>query len=141
MNGAPLDHGDHSPSVPAASQWLGLRMQGQGWVVSVLSVAAVFRPLPDAEPPPARVIDVVVYGGAPVFIAPLSLLFNGSSAVFGQVDTSGPWVVVMSDSSGAQLGFRVEEVMGPFHAPIRDGRVFYSEKWWQVLQRTGETHA
>ena len=142
MNGVPLDRDDHQPLGSAADQWLGLHMGDQDWALPVLSVAAVFRPTPEySEPRPAQVIDVVVYGGAPVFIAQLARLFDGFSPALRQTESSGPWVVVLADASGTPLGFRVDEVIGPFHAPIRDGRVFNGEKWWQVLHRTGVAHA
>ena len=132
----------HDPSgEPALAQWLGLRINHQHWALSVHEVAGVFRVERGDASHEERVIDVVVHAGAAVFMAPMTTLFEGLAAHDIQERTLAPWVVALIDATGSSLGFRVDEVLGPFHAALTGDQVSRDAIAFQVLQRKAVPHA
>jgi hypothetical protein len=127
---------------PAVNQWLGVVVDGRYLAISVPHVAAVFRNLSAPQSSGSKVIDVAVHAGAPVFIAKLSTVFEAIKDADNHADEfSGHWVVVLSNPIDTQVGFRADQVKGPFHAIAREGQVSYEGLLWQVLDTKRITHA
>jgi len=121
-------------STPSVPQWLGLRSDGRTWALSVSDVSAVFRARTGTEVDPLPAIDVELHGGGPVFMAPMSMLFKDLSDWGDPGPQSESWVVVLSPSIGSNLGFRVEQVHGPFQGEPLHGQVMDSHESWQILK-------
>lgn len=122
-------------------QWLGVIADERYLALSVPQVAAVFRNDVSNQISSAKVIDVVVHAGAPIFIARLSSLL-GVIRERGEQETHlGQWVIVLALPVDHQLGFRADQVLGPFHAMARDGQVLYEGRHWKVIDAKRVDHA
>ena len=127
---------------PAVYQWLGVVVGERHLAISVPHVAAVFRNLGVTQSGDSKVIDVAVHAGAPVFIAKLSTVFEALKEADNQAaESTGQWVVVLSNPIDTQVGFRADQVKGPFHAIAREGQLSYEGHLWQVLDSKRITHA
>ena len=112
--------------------WLGLRINGERYVLPASSVQSVFL-YPEAEQSlkDLRISGVVVHEGAPVYLRNhfQVLRFNRRSeniADWQQVLKPGaaPWIVVLKDGLNKGLGFRVNTISGPFHASVLSDSLF-----------------
>ena len=112
--------------------WLGMRINGERYALTASAVHSVFL-YPDAEQPlkDLRISGVVVHEGAPVYLRNhfQVLRFNRRSeniADWQQVLKTGgaPWVVILKDGSSKGLGFRVNNISGPFHTSVMSDSLF-----------------
>jgi hypothetical protein len=112
--------------------WLGMRINGERYALAASAVQSVFL-YPDAEQSlkDLRISGVVVHEGAPVYLRNhfQVLRFNRRSeniADWQQVLKTGgaPWVVILKDGSSKGLGFRVNNISGPFYASIMSDSLF-----------------
>lgn len=112
--------------------WLGMRINGERYALTASAVHSVFL-YPDAEQSlkDLRISGVVVHEGAPVYLRNhfQVLRFNSRSeniADWQQVLKTGgaPWVVILKDGSSKGLGFRVNNISGPFHASVMSDSLF-----------------
>ncbi len=112
--------------------WLGLRINGERYVLPASSVQSVFL-YPEAEQSlkDLRISGVVVHEGAPVYLRNhfQVLRFNRRSeniADWQQVLKPGaaPWIVVLKDGLNKGLGLRVNNISGPFHASVLSDSLF-----------------
>ena len=125
---------------PAMHQWLGLLSGDRRLALSVPHVAALFRSHAAQHQANSKVIDVDMHC-APVFIAQLSSLFESVRGRNEQDGAPGDWVIVLANPVEPQLGFRADQVKGPFHALARDGQVSYEGYQWQVIDAKRVSHA
>lgn len=112
--------------------WLGMRINGERYALAASAVQSVFL-YPEAEQSlkDLRISGVVVHEGAPVYLRNhfQVLRFNRHSenvADWQQVLKTGgaPWVVILKDGSSKGLGFRVNNISGPFHASVISDSLF-----------------
>lgn len=112
--------------------WLGMRINGERYALPASSVQSVFLH-PEAEQSLSnlRISGVVVHDGAPVYLRNhfQVLRFNRrleSLSNWQQVLKPGnaPWILVLKEGLNQGLGFRVNNIAGPFHAPILSDSVF-----------------
>lgn len=112
--------------------WLGMRINGERYALAASAVQSVFL-YPEAEQSlkDLRISGVVVHEGAPVYLRNhfQVLRFNRRSeniADWQQVLKTGvaPWVVMLKDGSSKGLGFRVNNISGPFHASVLSDSLF-----------------
>ncbi len=106
--------------------WLGLRINGERYALPASLVHSVFL-CPEAEQSikDLKISGVVVHEGEPVYLRNhFQLLRTGqrveNMAPWQQVlkRDHAPWVVVLKDGIDKGLGFRVNNIVGPFHAFI-----------------------
>ena len=78
-----------------------------------------------------RISGVVVHEGAPVYLRNHFQVLRFSSRSENIADwqqtlkTGGaPWVVILKDGSSKGLGFRVNNISGPFHAAVLSDSLF-----------------
>ena len=112
--------------------WLGMRINGERYVLPASSVQSVFL-YPEAEQSlkDLRISGVVVHEGAPVYLRNhfQVLRFNRRSeniADWQQVLKPGaaPWIVVLKAGLKKGIGFRVNNISGPFHASVLSDSLF-----------------
>ena len=112
--------------------WLGMRINGERYALPASSVESVFL-YPESEQSlkDLRISGVVVHEGAPVYLRNhfQILRFNRRSerlSDWQQVLKSGnaPWIVVLKDGLNKDLGFRVNNISGPFHASVLSDSLF-----------------
>jgi chemotaxis signal transduction protein len=104
--------------------WLGLRINGERYALSTAFVHSVFlHPEPEQSVKDLRISGVVVHDGEPVYLRNHFQLLGykrrpDNVAHWQQVlkQDNAPWIVVLKDSAGKSLGFRVNNIVGPFHA-------------------------
>ena len=105
--------------------WLGLRINGERYALPASHVYSVFL-CPEVEQSikDLKIAGVVVHDGEPVYLRNhFQLLRTGrgveSMAHWQQVlkRDHAPWVVVLKDGADKGLGFRVNNIVGPFHSP------------------------
>ena len=112
--------------------WLGMRINGERYVLPASSVESVFlHPESEQSLKDLRISGVVVHEGAPVYLRNhfQILRFNRRSehlSDWQQVLKSGsaPWIVVLKDGLNKDLGFRVNNIAGPFHASVLSDSLF-----------------
>ena len=104
--------------------WLGLRINGERYALAASHVFCVFL-CPEVEQSikDLKISGVVVHEGEPVYLRNhFQLLRTGrgveSMAHWQQVlkRDHAPWVVVLKDGTDKGLGFRVNNIVGPFHS-------------------------
>jgi hypothetical protein len=133
MISEPFAPPSHSPQTgdPALKQWLGVLADAQRYALPVTWVNAVFR-VHTLQQKPVKVIDVVAHAGAPVFIANMSVFFEGIHPPINPSERLAPWVVISTQSDDPLMGFRVEQIKGPFRAEEKEGWVSYEGVSWKV---------
>jgi hypothetical protein len=112
--------------------WLGMRINGERYALPASSVQSVFlHPEFEQSLKDLRISGVVVHEGAPVYLRNhfQVLRFNRRSehlSDWQQVLKSGsaPWIVVLKDGLNKDLGFRVNNISGPFHASVLSDSLF-----------------
>jgi hypothetical protein len=112
--------------------WLGMRINGERYALPASSVESVFlHPESEQSLKDLRISGVVVHEGAPVYLRNhfKILRFNRRSerlSDWQQVLKSGnaPWIVVLKDGLNKDLGFRVNNISGPFHASVLSDSLF-----------------
>jgi hypothetical protein len=114
--------------------WLGMRINGGRYALSTKSIRAVFL-YPESEQSmrDLRINGVVVYQGEPICLRNHFQLLRfdqrGENPLEWQQvlkQSSAPWVIVLRDGPQQGLGFRVNNIVGPFHAAaIPDSPFFY----------------
>jgi hypothetical protein len=106
--------------------WLGLRINGERYALPASHVYSVFL-CPEVEQSikDLKIAGVVVHDGEPVYLRNhFQLLRTGrgveSMAHWQQVlkRDHAPWVVVLKDGTDKGLGFRVNNIVGPFHSSV-----------------------
>ena len=103
--------------------WLGLRINGERYAIPASLVHSVFlHPESEQSVKDLRISGVVVYEGEPVYLRNHFQLLRykrrpDNVAHWQQVlkQDSAPWVVVLKDGADKSLGFRVNNIVGPFH--------------------------
>jgi hypothetical protein len=109
-----------------------MRINGERYALPASSVESVFL-YPESEQSlkDLRISGVVVHEGAPVYLRNhfQILRFNRRSehlSDWQQVLKSGnaPWIVVLKDGLNKDLGFRVNNISGPFHASVLSDSLF-----------------
>ena len=120
--------------------WLGMRINSERYALPASAVQSVFL-YPEAEQSlnDLRISGVVVHEGAPVYLRNhfQVLRFNRRSetlAHWQQVLKPGnaPWILVLKEGPNQGLGFRVNNIAGPFHASVLSDRQYYlteSRSW------------
>jgi hypothetical protein len=118
---------------------MGVHMGSHRFAISATDVLALFHAdaVPDTTTAPP--LDVVIHGGAPVFIVPLGQLFE-LPRLADTAQMRGTWILVRRLSSGLQLGCRVDQVQGPLSGRILDGEVLDGEIAWTVIHAKKEKH-
>jgi chemotaxis signal transduction protein len=112
--------------------WLGMRINGERYALPASSVQSVFL-YPESEQSlkDLRISGVVVHEGAPVYLRNhfQLLRFNRRAENISDWQQvlkpgSAPWIVVLKDGPNKSLGFRVNNISGPFHAPVFSDSLF-----------------
>jgi hypothetical protein len=106
--------------------WLGLRINGERYALPASQVHTVFlHSEPEQSIKELKISGVVVHEGEPVYLRNhFQLLKSGrgieNSAPWRQVlkREHAPWIVVLRDGGERGLGFRVNNIVGPFHSPV-----------------------
>ncbi|QWD64605.1 chemotaxis protein CheW [Polynucleobacter sp. MWH-UH2A] len=103
--------------------WLGLRIHGERYALPASHVYSVFL-CPEAEQSikDLKISGVVVHEGEPVYLRNhfqllKTALGTGGGAAWQQAPKrdQAPWIVVLKDGADKGLGFRVNNIVGPFH--------------------------
>ncbi|MBU3558461.1 hypothetical protein [Polynucleobacter sp. Nonnen-W13] len=114
--------------------WLGMRINGGRYAISTKLIQAVFlHPESEQMMKDLRINGVVVYKGEPICLRNHFQLLRfdqrGDSFVDWQQvlkQSSAPWVIVLRNGPQEGLGFRVNNIVGPFYAEtIPDSSFFY----------------
>jgi hypothetical protein len=106
--------------------WLGLRINGERYALPASQVHTVFL---HSEPEQAikelKISGVVVHEGEPVYLRNHFLLLKPgrgveSAAPWQQVlkRENAPWIVVLKENGEQGLGFRANNIVGPFHCSV-----------------------
>jgi chemotaxis signal transduction protein len=104
--------------------WLGLRINGERYALPASLVHSVFL-CPEAEQSikDLKISGVVVHEGEPVYLRNHFQLLRTTQRVESMTPWQqvlkrhqAPWVVVLKDGADKSLGFRVNNIVGPFHA-------------------------
>lgn len=104
--------------------WLGLRINGERYALPASLVHSVFL-CPEAEQSikDLKISGVVVHEGEPVYLRNHFQLLRTAQRVESMAPwqqvlkrDQAPWVVVLKDGADKSLGFRVNNIVGPFHA-------------------------
>jgi hypothetical protein len=112
--------------------WLGMRINGERYALPARSVQSVFL-YPEAEQSlgDLRISGVVVHEGAPVYLRNhfQVLRFNRRSETLSHWQQvlkpeNAPWILVLKEGPNQGLGFRVNNIAGPFHATIVSDSLF-----------------
>jgi chemotaxis signal transduction protein len=106
--------------------WLGLRINGERYALPASHVYSVFLcPALEQSIKDLKISGVVVHEGEPVFLRNHFQLLKTSPGVYSMAAwqqslkrDQAPWVVVLKDGSDKGLGFRVNNIVGPFHSAI-----------------------
>lgn len=106
--------------------WLGLRINNERYALSASHIHTVFlHPEPEQSIKELKISGVVVHDGEPVYLRNhFQLLKTGrrieSAAPWQQVlkRDHAPWIVVLKEGLDRGLGFRVNNIVGPFHCPV-----------------------
>ena len=104
--------------------WLGLRINGERYALSAVFVHSVFLHHESEQMvKDLRVTGLVVHEGEPVFLRNHFQLLRykrrpDNVAHWQQVlkGNTAPWIVVLKDGAEKSLGFRVNNIVGPFRA-------------------------
>ena len=104
--------------------WLGLRINGERYALPASLVHSVFLcPQVEQSIKDLKISGVVVHEGEPVYLRNhFQLLKTGqrveSMTPWQQVlkREHAQWVVVLKDGTDKGLGFRVNNIVGPFHS-------------------------
>jgi chemotaxis protein histidine kinase CheA len=103
--------------------WLGVRINHERYALPASHVHSVFL-CPEAEQSikDLKISGVVVHEGEPVYLRNHFQLLKtslgaNSGAAWQQVlkRDQAPWVVVLKEGPDKGLGFRVNNIVGPFH--------------------------
>ena len=112
--------------------WLGMRINGERYALPANAVHSVFLH-PEAEQSlgDLRISGVVVHEGAPVYLRNhfQVLRFNRRSEILSDWQQAlkpgnAPWILVLKEGPSQGLGFRVNNIAGPFHAAILSDSLF-----------------
>ena len=104
--------------------WLGLRINGERYALPASHVHSVFL-CPEVEQSikDLKISGVVVHEGEPVYLRNHFQLLKTGLGANGMADwqqalkrEQAPWVVVLKDGANKGLGFRVNNIVGPFHS-------------------------
>ena len=106
--------------------WLGLRINGERYALPASQVHTVFLHSEQEQSiKELKITGVVVHEGEPVYMRNhFQLLKTGraieSAAPWQQVlkREQAPWIVVLKDDGERGLGFRVNNIVGPFHSLV-----------------------
>ncbi len=112
--------------------WLGMRINGERYALPANLVQSVFlHPEAEQSLKDLRISGVVIHEGEPVYLRNhfQVLRFNRRSeniADWQQVlkTAAAPWVVVLKAGPNKGLGFRVNNISGPFHASVLSDSLF-----------------
>jgi hypothetical protein len=112
--------------------WLGMRINGERYALPANLVQSVFlHPEAEQSLKDLRISGVVIHEGEPVYLRNhfQVLRFNRRSeniADWQQVlkTVAAPWVVVLKAGPNKGLGFRVNNISGPFHASVLSDSLF-----------------
>jgi hypothetical protein len=112
--------------------WLGMRINGERYALPAGSVESVFlHPESEQSLKDLRISGVVVHEGAPVYLRnhfQILRFYRRSEHLsdWQQVLKSGsaPWIVVLKNGPNKDLGFRVNNISGPFHASVLSDSLF-----------------
>jgi chemotaxis signal transduction protein len=112
--------------------WLGLRIHGERYALPASQVHSVFlSPEPEQSIKDLKISGVVVYDGEPVYLRHHFQLLEASRGIenmstWQQVlkRDHAPWIVVLKDGEEKGLGFRVNNIVGPFHCTIAPQALF-----------------
>jgi chemotaxis signal transduction protein len=109
--------------------WLGFRINGERYALSAALVHSVFlHPEAEQSVKDLRISGVVVHEGEPVYLRNHFQLLRykrrpDSVSQWQQVlkQDNAPWIVVLRDGVDKSLGFRVNNIVGPFHIQDHQG--------------------
>jgi hypothetical protein len=113
-------------SIENQEYWLGLRINGERYALPALHVHSVFL-CPEAEQSikELKISGVVVHEGEPVYLRNHFQLLRIGRGIEGIAPWQqvlkrehAPWVVVLKDGVDKGLGFRVNNIVGPFHSSV-----------------------
>ena len=106
--------------------WLGLRINGERYALAASQVHSVFLyPEPEQSIKELKISGVVVHDGEPVYLRNHFQLLKTGRAIEGAAPWQqvlrrehAPWVVVLKDGVERGLGFRVNNIVGPFLSTV-----------------------
>ena len=106
--------------------WLGLRINGERYAMPASDVQTVFlHPEPEQLIKELKISGVVVYEGEPVFLRNHFQLLKAAKGIENAAPwqqvlkrEQAPWIVVLKDDGERGLGFRVNNIVGPFQSSL-----------------------
>ena len=106
--------------------WLGLRINNERYALPASHVHTVFlHPEPEQSIKELKISGVVVHDGEPVYLRNHFQLLKAGRGIESAIPWQqvlkrdhAPWIVVLKDGSGRGLGFRVNNIVGPFHCAV-----------------------
>ena len=118
----------------SADYWLGMQVNNAYFAVSAKSVDAVFlHPEQEQDLKDLRISGVLVHEGSPVYLRHHFQLLSFIKEMKGSNDwqqalsnAQAPWVVRLKEDGKTGLGFRVNNVLGPFYVATEEGAVSLS---------------
>ena len=124
-------------------QWLGVKWQGKHYAISLNHISAVFKTSPSTPSDASNVnLDVAVHDGGVVFIQEFQACFDvPSSAETHQPNETPQWAIVLHSALAANVGCRVQSVVGPFWAKSGLASLEHEGQQWVVVHRSGEANA
>ena len=124
-------------------QWLGVKWQGKHYAISLNHISAVFKTSPSTPSDASNVnLDVAVHDGGVVFIQQFQACFDvPSSPETHQTNETPQWAIVLHAALAANIGCRVQAVVGPFWAKSGLAALEHEGQHWVVVHRSGEANA
>jgi hypothetical protein len=124
-------------------QWLGVQWQDKHYAISLNHISAVFKTSPSIPSAGSNFnLDVAVHDGGVVFMKAFEACFDIPDSTETHPPSTMPqWSIVLHSALAANIGCRVQSVVGPFWAKSGLAFIEHESQQWAVVQRCGEAHA
>jgi hypothetical protein len=124
------------------SRWVLFMIDQQGMAVLADAVQAIFPScLPGQEERYCAFLTAELHEGRPVFMRPLTELFNLADPHYFATSQPRPWCLVARGQDDARLGCWVDEVSGPILATPTMGQITHQQRTYLTALPAAQTHA
>lgn len=120
-------------------QWLGFEINQRKLALPLSAVASAFYSV--LLKTPAKPFGLEVHEGVPVFLLSPAELFGVELKTLENESEPSSWVIVLKSNEDADIGFRVQKTIGPFHAVINlENQIHYLDQVLDVVSLLESTH-